>query len=339
MSVRRGQIIRLTIVVVCLAWLGWIVYKLGPRQILEQSRTADPAWLALSFVPLLLRFLIWAVKWWLMLRRRGPVRFSWTLTALLSGNFINLTTPTAKLAGGFVRAALINRRMGWGMSTAYGWSLADQVTNVLGNLLLCGLLALGASTAVTGAARGQFWVAGAAALLVVALLVALRDRVWRQVQRPTVSRWLAKVTPRRFRQEGDSGPTAGWVLPVFEPLMHTGRTLRVAPVDLTLAACSFGSLCVANAIVLQSLDADAPVVLVAVVVVIGYFAGSVLGTLGGIGVTEVALIELYQLAGVTREIAAAGALIHRASYYLVIAVFGGGALLWEARRRARHPKT
>ena len=25
------------------------------------------------------------------------------------------------------------------MSTAYGWSLADQVTNVLGNLLLCGL--------------------------------------------------------------------------------------------------------------------------------------------------------------------------------------------------------
>lgn len=333
MSARRGRIIRLTIVAVCLVWLAWIVYKLGPRRILAESRSADPAWLALSFAPLLLRFLIWGFKWWRMLRRRGPVGFWWTLTALLSGNFVNLTTPTAKLAGGFLRAALINRRTGWGMSTAYGWSLADQVTNVLGNLMLCGLLATSAGLVVVGGARSQFLGAGAAALVTVVAVVAARDWGWRQVQRPALSRWLARLTPRRFRVEGHGGPTAAWVLPVFEPLMHVGRTIRVAPADLTLAACSFGSLCVANALVLQALGTEASVLRVAVAVVIGYFAGTVLGTLGGIGVTEVALIELYQLAGVTPEAAAAGALLHRASYYAVIVLLGGGSLLWEARRK------
>lgn len=332
MKIRRGRLIRLLILVVCLAWLGWIVADLGPRKVVEATRGADPTLLALSFFPLAGRFLIWGVKWTLMLRRRGPIAFGHVLLALLSGNFVNLTTPTAKLAGGFVRAALVHGRTGWGMAVSYGWSLADQVTNVLGNLGLFGVLALGACVTLSpGPSRLQFLASGAVALAVVVALAALRGWGWRQVQKPGLSRVMARFTPRRFRTTGE----ATWVRPVFEPLLHHGNTLRVAPQDLTLAACSFGSLCLANAVVLRSLGVEASLFLVCVAVVIGYFTGTVVGTLGGIGVTEVALIKLYTTAGVPAEAATAGALLHRASFYVAVLAFGGLALLLEGRNFSR----
>jgi uncharacterized protein (TIRG00374 family) len=340
MKPTRGKIIQFLIAGACLGWLAYTIHKLGPRTVFDVARQADPWWLALSFVPIFGRFLIWGVKWTGMLRRRGPIGFADTMRALLSGVFVNLTTPTAKLAGGFVRAALVSRRTGWGMAIAYGWSLADQITNVLGNLSLYGLLAISAGyTLAPGSSRIQLLTSGAVALATVTGVVALRGRAWVVFQKATLARWLARVTPERYRTTESGRPMAGWVRPVFEPLLHTGRTLLVAPRDLGLAAASFGSVCIANALVLQALGADAPLALAGVAVVVGYFFGTIIGTLGGIGVTEVALVELYTLAGVNREVAAAGALLHRASYYLVILVWGGISLALEGKRgRTTTPK-
>jgi uncharacterized membrane protein YbhN (UPF0104 family) len=334
MKHRFGRILRLLIPVVCLVWLGWIVASLGPRRVVRVAADADPVWLALSFLPILARFLVWGVKWTRMLRRRGPVGFPVALRALMAGVFVNLTTPTAKLAGGFVRAALIRRRTGWRMSVAYGWSLADQVTNLLGNLTLYGIVALGAGlTLAPGATRAPFLVSGAVALAAVVALVSLRRPGWTAVQRPGLARWLSRITPVRFRTIRNGEPTAAWVGPVFEPLLHHGKTLRVATHDLGLAACSFASLCLANAMVLQALGVETPLFLIAVAVVIGYLAGTVIGTVGGIGVTEVALIKLWTAAGVPLEAATAGSLLHRASYYLVIVLVGGTCLLLEGGRK------
>ena len=332
MKTTRGRILRFLIVAICLVWLAYTIHALGPRSVWRVARQADPVWFAVSFVPILARFFIWGYKWVGMLRRRGAIGFGHTMRALLAGVFVNLTTPTAKLAGGFLRAALVNRRTGWGMATAYGWSLADQITNVLGNLALYGLLAIPAAYAMApGGSRVRLLTSGAVALAVVVVVVASRARAWVLFQKPALGRWLARVTPERYRTTESGRPMAGWVRPVFEPLLHTGRTILVAPRDLGLAAASFGSVCLANALVLQALGADAPLPLVGVAVVVGYFFGSVFGTLGGIGVTEVALLELYTLAGVNREVAAAGALLHRASYYLVILIWGGISLALEGR--------
>ena len=330
MKSTRGRILRLIVLVVCVAWLVWIVASLGPRTVWEVARQADAALLAVSFIPIFGRFLIWAVKWTLMMRRRSSIPLRHVIPALLSGNFVNLTTPTAKLAGGFVRAALIRRHTGWGMAVAYGWSFADQFTNVFGNLTLCGALSIAAGLSVAGGgSRVSFLASGAAALAVVVMVVSARGWTWTQVQKPAVARFMARFTPERFREMGE----ATWIRPVLEPLLHVGRTIRVAPQDLGLAALSFGSLCLANALVLQALGVDAPLFSVAVAVVVGYFAGTVIGTLGGIGVTEVALIKLYGMAGVSAEAATAGALLHRASYYAVIVVAGGLSLLVEGIRK------
>ena len=136
-----ARVLRVLILAACVGVLAWWVRSLGPRRILEAALDADPRWLALSLCAVASRYLIWAAKWQRMMRRTGRVGFGTTLRAILSGTLLNLVTPSAKLAGGVLRAAIVQRSTGWRMALAYGWSVADQVTNVLGDFLLGGLLA------------------------------------------------------------------------------------------------------------------------------------------------------------------------------------------------------
>lgn len=327
---------RSLILAACLAGLAFTIRSLGPARVVDAARGADPVWLLLSALAMVARYAVWGVKWAIMLARRGKVGIGWVFHALLIGIFVNLTTPTAKLAGGFVRAALVQRRTGWGLAACYGWSLADQVTNTLGNLLLGGALLLAAAAALPpGPVRGPFIALGIAAVLGVTATLLLRGWTWRQVRRPAAARWLARVTPARFRVEGPNGPAAGWVEPVFAPLLEVGRTWRVAPVDLGLAALSCSFMCVSNACALAAVGVEASFVLSGAATVLAGLVGTLAGTLGGIGATELALITLYERMHLPAESAAAAALLHRAAYYAVSLVLGGLALLWEGRTTGR----
>jgi len=151
-----------------------------------QDRDGRPrrrsGWLALAVFFVGVRYLVWGFKWWWMLRRRGRVGFGASLSTVLAGVFVNLTTPTAKLGGGFLRAALLDRRTGWGFASSYGWSFADQFTNVLGNIVLGGVLMLATAAGLPGGPARAFLVSlGTAALVGPAFLVhsaAGRGAVW-----------------------------------------------------------------------------------------------------------------------------------------------------------------
>ena len=179
----RRFLLHSLIVTVCLAGLVWTVLSLGPDRIVKTALEANPWWLGLSVIPIAGRFLIWGFKWQRMLARQAPVSYFVAVRALAAGSFVNLTTPTAKLAGGIVRAVLLHRRIGWRLSTAYGWSLADQVTNVLGNVLLFATLVLGLPLTPAGAALrpalmgvGLLTLAGLAVGRVTGSFIHLIDR-------------------------------------------------------------------------------------------------------------------------------------------------------------------
>jgi len=97
-----------------------------------------------------------------------------------------------------------------------------------------------------------------------------------------------------------------------------------------LAALAFASLCVANGLALKAVGAEASWIVVAGCAALGYFAGTVVGVMGGVGVTEAALIELYTRTGIDPTVAAAGALLHRAAFYGITLLWGAAAL-WRER--------
>ena len=333
MSGHRRLLLRIAILAACVAAVAWIVSRLGWRRLIDVAADADPWWLALAFLPILGRFLIWAFKWSLMTRAHLRVPFGFALGAVLAGAFVNLTTPTAKLAGGFLRAVLLNRRSGCGMATAYGWALADQATNLLGNVALIGALTVTAALiGIAGDVGPRFLVSGLAALALVAAGLVLRKRIWRAVDSRSAEGWWSRLVPERLRSSDmtESGRSA--FQRALEPLLSLRATPAATAVDLALAAAAFGALCLSNALVLRALGAEAPLVLVSTCVALGYLAGTLSGTMGGAGATELVLIELYALIGIPRDAATAGALLHRAGFYLLVAA-GGGLSLWLLTRR------
>ena len=64
-------------------------------------------------------------------------------------------------------------------------------------------------------------------------------------------------------------------------------------------------------------------------IMLSYFAGSVLGVMGGVGVTELFLMKTYALIGVEETTAAAAALLHRFLFYVFILVVGGLSTWWN----------
>lgn len=330
----RRRWLGLLVGLACLGAMVWVVASLGPRRVVDVALESDPRWLALSFIPLIARYLIWGFKWWRILGRREAVPFGAAMRILIAGSFVNLTTPTARLAGGVLRAALLRRHYGWRLPGAYGRAFADQATSVLGTLALAAALAVGAAIANPRMpARAALLGAGALALLGLAAGAALRGWAWKQLQRPRVDRLLSRVAPQRVRDETDASSGRSAVQDVFFPLLGEGGTARTLLSDILWSAVSFLSLCLSGAMALRALGVETDLLLIAATVALGYFAGVLVGVWGGIGVTEAALTALYVQVGIPISTATAGALLHRAGFYLVVLVWGGTALWREGRMR------
>jgi len=337
--VRASRWIRPALAAACLAGLAWAVARLGPGRVLAVALRADPWWLLLSVPALAGRFLIWGLKWRRMLARRCTVPLGLVLRVLAAGSFVNLTTPTAKLAGGVVRAVLLRRRRGLGLATAYGWAMADQVTNVLGHVLLYALLAAAVAATLPGPWRGPLALSAALALAGLGALSALRPVGFRLLERSAVTDRLERFVPARLRRDDAGRGAAALLRDVLDPLLRAGGPAATFAGDVALAAAAFASLCVANALVLRALGVEAPLLVVSTILVVGYFAGVVFGAWGGIGVTEAAMTALYVRVGLSVDDAAAAALLHRAMYYALVLGWGGWSLLREGRYSATRSRT
>jgi uncharacterized membrane protein YbhN (UPF0104 family) len=261
-----------------------------------------------------------------MLRHRFPIPQSAALRTIFAGSFLNLVTPTAKLAGGVFRAALLRNRTGWRFATAYGWTLADQVTNILSSLGLYGLLATGASYGMPASGpRTLFFLTGAGALLFVGLFLAFRPWLWSRIQRAGPESGMRHLIPKHLSGTRENRDRSGWLAASLAPLLHEGTDWKSTARDLGLAMLSWSALCLANAMVFRAVGVDAPLLQVAAVLVLGAFAGSLTG-LGGIGVTEAAMIGLYAQLGIDPTAAVAASLLHRATFYVTVLVCGGWSL-------------
>ncbi|CAM2009143.1 lysylphosphatidylglycerol synthase transmembrane domain-containing protein [Acanthopleuribacter pedis] len=330
-SLKPGKLLQWLVALGCLAYVGHSIYALGPEKVWNTARSADAFWLALSFAPLPARFLIWAVKWGAMLRRETAIPLKEVGLLVLVNNFLNLVTPSAKLAGGFFRGFYLAKTQGWTMRHAYGWTLADQISMTFGNIFLFSVLGLWTGFFLeTELLNGALPYLGAVGLILLTAIFFLRPALWRIISNATFQQKIDRWLPKRFLFD-EAGEKRLWLGPLLKPTLCSGSAGQWLTIELFLSACSFVMLCLANALVLRSLGTDSSIVLIAVILMLATFAGTILGVMGGIGVTEVFLMTLYPYAGIPPEAAAAGALLHRASFYAVTLVLGGAAFWTQGK--------
>lgn len=247
---------------------------------------------------------------------------------LLSSAALNLITPTARILGGLIRARYFARAERRPFGIFFGVVLWDQVA-YHGVMALCTWITFIGTAFYLGR---MGWGLGASGALVAVLgLLAVWSRRFTRFGDNPLIRLLARRAEvaeggaQRIYSHGHEA--AG----VFVRLL-ADRKLAVASVILGIPyfVVNAGGLW---AMFLALGDPVNPFVVLAVVS-LGTAVGTLSGTPGGIGATEVAMLASFRAFGIDPVAATAGTLLYRGLHYGSILLLGLPALLvFELRAR------
>jgi uncharacterized protein (TIRG00374 family) len=294
----------------------------------ERVAAARAPYVALGTGLLLARYAIWDWRYQLAVhhvigRRLGPVL---GFFVLLASAALNLITPTARVLGGMMRARYFARATRRPFSLLYGVVLYDQVAHH-SVMSVCTWIVLIATVFVVGWNGWGF-------LLLASLIVALAALIWwsrqaRTFEENPIVRFLA----RRAEAEGRLQKLFAHgheAVGVFVRLLGVNK--------LRFQAVSIGVLYfLVNAAGLWAmfLAIGAPVGPFAALAAVttGTAVGTLSGSPGGVGTTELAMMASFKLLGVDEVSAAAGTLLYRGLHYAGVLVVGLPALAlleWRA---------
>ncbi|MEM7048650.1 MAG: lysylphosphatidylglycerol synthase transmembrane domain-containing protein [Acidobacteriota bacterium] len=318
---RLRRIVRWAAIVLAVVLAVSVAAELDWSELRQRLAGARGLPVAAATLFLIARFLIWTWRWHLGVRAAGvDAPFAPLFPMILGAAAVNHLTPAAKLLGGLLRARYLGQRADLSTARAYGTVLFDQLAHQGAVISLTTLAVIGT---VYGTGRPKL----AFGLALLALLMALGLGL----AAPRLGDRLADWTSRRqdrWRRWIDKG-------------RETVTTVRALADQrrLVVAALLLGLLYAATNAAAQWLFfvavGPAPSYFTAfAAVALGTAAGALLGTPGGVGTTEAAIIGTYVALGVDANDAAAAALLYRGLHYLVVFCLGGASLAWLERRLA-----
>ncbi|PYP39260.1 MAG: hypothetical protein DMD48_07165 [Gemmatimonadetes bacterium] len=145
---RRAWLIGL---VVSVALLGWVLYKINVREVWADAQRADPLWLLLTVVVATLTFPVRSIRWRLILRDQGGRPFPWLPLwhATTIGFMANNLLPAR--AGEVARGYVASRQLPVRFSTALASIAVERVFDAL---IMLGLMAVAIAAPSFPAAAG-----------------------------------------------------------------------------------------------------------------------------------------------------------------------------------------
>jgi uncharacterized protein (TIRG00374 family) len=311
-----------------IVFAGYFTYRflthsdLSWSKLAERVEAAHGGYVALGVGFLLARYGIWDWRFrlatrWTLGHASGPLL---GFFVLLASAALNLITPTARVIGGLMRARYFARGYRRPFGLLYGVVLYDQVAHHA-VMTVCTWIVFSATAFHLGR-TGLGW-ASVAALIAAAVLLAVWGRHRGPFEQNPIVRFLARRAERaegkldRFFAHGHEA------VGVFVRLLASGRLQAQA------AALGFAYFLVniaAQWAMFLALGADVSPFVVISVVAMGTAVGTLTGTPGGLGTTEVAMMASFKLFGVDEVVAAAGILLFRGLHYVTVLVVGLPAL-------------
>lgn len=279
---------------------------------------------ALGFV---LQLTLWSVRQTASVRRvadtpSGRAVFL-SVVATAAANFV---IPFARFVGGLLRARYLSRSSHprTPKRVYYGAVLFDQTLHlvVMGGFTLGGLVV---GAVLLGRPGVGVALAGALACAVVAGAVWIRRRA--NGDGSLVAGVLRYLEDRAERREGLVGrlfASSETAAKIYVRLAGSPGLWRLGS---GLGVGVFAAVVAAQWAVFYSLGEVVAPLLVVTTVALGLTAGVLLGTPGGLGTTEAAMIALYGAFGVDRVDAASAVLLFRGLQFAVVLLLGLPAML------------
>ncbi|MEA2599353.1 MAG: Lysylphosphatidylglycerol synthase region [Acidobacteriota bacterium] len=307
---------------------GYFTYRfvthsdLSWPRLAERVAAARAPFVILGIGLLLLRYGLWDWRFRRATRlilgyASGPLLGFFVLMASAA---LNLITPTARVIGGLMRARYFSRGYQRPFGLLYGVVLYDQVAHHA-VMSVCTWITFIA----TAFYLGKIWLgwAALAALIASAVLLWTWGRRRGPFEQNPIVRFLAR------RAEKDEGKLDRFfahgheAVGVFVRLLAAGP-LRVQAVILGVAY--FLVNVAAQWAMFEAIGARVSPFVVLAVVALGTAVGTLTGTPGGMGTTEVAMMASFKLFGVDALVATAGILLYRGLHYASVLVVGLPAL-------------
>ena len=282
-------------------------------------RTAQPQWLALLVVFVVIDLAVRALRWKILLSPVGRVRYADSAGSLLVGYLANNVLP-ARL-GEFVRSHDLGERSGLSKSTILGTIVVERVMDTLVVVVIAAFAIFVLS--VRGIVASAVLVGLAiTALLVVAIVVGLVAHRLPGADRASafINRW-----PRIH----------GLLVRLRVGLAVTGN-VKVMAISLGLTLVSWSCAVLGFAAAAQSVGIEPTIGQAALLAAGVNLATAVPAAPGYVGTFELAAVTIAASVGIDRESALAFAVLLHAVSLLITSIGGAVALLAGGRRRARN---
>lgn len=309
------------------AFLGVLVWYVGPGKVLQAVGAADPLLLVLAFLVYALFFVLRGIRWRTLLSRAAPdVRVSSTTSITAVGWLANSILP---LKGGDVlRAALLARRESLAVGPSAATVALERVLDLVGLAIVAalGLLLIPAHADLPPWLAGAMkvaWVLPLLALVGLALLVALRAPSMRLVERASRPLGKAGAKLHAFVDTTVSG---------LDALARRPRLLAIlVPLTLVVALAQAAIF----ALLVMAFIPATPVGLA--------YAGSALFLLsfvvsvtpGNVGTYEAAFVAVFVALGTPAELAVPAAILTHLTTTFIVALLGSAGMLAMSLQPAR----
>lgn len=322
----RASVAGFALAGVVLAGLLWAV---GPSDVVDAIRRADPAVLAAVLVVAVCWLSAWGLALWTVLTGLGSsIRAHVAVLVFAAATFANNVTPFGQAGGEPVAALFISRTADTEYETGLAAIASVDSINFVPSIGLASVGIVYFSTQVSFGSRLQFASYAVAALAIaVPILVVVgwnyRYRVESAAVRVVtpVARLITRVIPKR------SPPTSNSIRVRVEGFFHAIERVsgNRRGLVLTFGFASIGWLCLSTSLWLSlfALGQTVAYPVALVVVPVGAIAGMT-PLPGGLGGVEAVLIALLVALGVPNGAAAAAVIIHRTATYVLPTVIGGG---------------
>lgn len=312
----------LTVATVYFTWhflarsnLDW---SLLSARVAEASRP----YLALGIGLLVFRFGIWDWRFRLA-AHRAVGRSSGVFLGffvLIASAALNLVTPTVRLIGGLMRARYWSRSTGYSFGFFYGVVLYDQIAHHT-MMTLCTWVTL----IVASFALGRPGLGVASLVALIAAIVALA--VWSRRRGPSGQNPIVRFLARRAEKaEGRLQKLFAHGHEAVGVFVHLLGYVPLRFQVLALGVLYFFVNAAAQWAMFAAIGAPVDPLVVIAVVALGNAVGTVTGTPGGLGTTELAMVASFKALGVDEVAAAAGTLLFRGLHYAVVLAIGLPAL-------------
>ena len=324
--------LKVAVFALALAALYWVFRSIGLRNIAAAMGRASRLSIVESAGLFVAVFLMWAVRWQVIMRNQPPVRLLKVFPILMAGVFGNIVTPGARVGGEPIRAYYMSKALGGDKSACFGTVLVDKFSNwvIFMAFLLASLTFVIIYVPLPLASKVVM--AALVALVVVPVVSGLLLREHIGTRGGLLGRllpWLydfplLRVLRRRFpTYQHFEDYAIGRLESLWEPISRTAGSPFILFVVCLLSAVSWLLFCLAHYVLFLGLGADIGFMRVLIIVTVTTFLSDMSIAPGGAGFTEAIMIGLCAAFGVGSSVAAAATLISRGLFYLFGLGVGG----------------